>query len=226
MALHHNPRIVTDGLYAVYDAADTNSYVSGSTTWYDLVGGNNATLNNGAVHTDNNNGTFLFDGTDDNASAGNINLGNNGAISIWFKFNALPTSAGGGLLLGAYTQYILYSNNNTALDQLYHFMYYDNTSESISYVEAGHISNIQVGKWYNSLVTFNSAGGFQAYVDGAQTVNTTVSNFSSWRNDFGGINISGYRSETETGLVHFYNKHLTAQEVLQNYNATKTRFGL
>ena len=48
MGLHYSPRIVTNGL--VLDAADRNSYVSGSSTWYDLSGnGNDVSVTTGPV---------------------------------------------------------------------------------------------------------------------------------------------------------------------------------
>jgi len=40
-------KIITDGLVLCLDAADRNSYVSGSTTWFDVAGSNNGTLTNG-----------------------------------------------------------------------------------------------------------------------------------------------------------------------------------
>jgi hypothetical protein len=39
-----------------------------------------------------------------------------------------------------------------------------------------------------------------------------------------GLSYGGFRGSI--GIVSYYNKSLSAQEVLQNYNATKTRFGL
>ena len=42
MAIKHSPRIVTDGLVAHYDAANTKSYPGSGTVWKDLSGkGNN-----------------------------------------------------------------------------------------------------------------------------------------------------------------------------------------
>ena len=47
MAFRYSPKIVTDGLVLYLDAANTKSYVSGSTTWNDL----SKTPNNGSVPT-------------------------------------------------------------------------------------------------------------------------------------------------------------------------------
>ena len=48
MAINAGPDIVEDGLVLCLDAANINSYPKTGTTWTDLKGGNNGTLNNGA----------------------------------------------------------------------------------------------------------------------------------------------------------------------------------
>ena len=66
MAVQHSyGKMVTDGLVLYLNAADANSYVSGSTTWYDLAGSNNGTLLNGVAYTGSNFGSLVFDGIDD-----------------------------------------------------------------------------------------------------------------------------------------------------------------
>ena len=66
MATLYNPRIVTDGLVLCLDAANVKSYPGSGTTWYDLSGkGNNATLYNGPTFS---NGRCYFNGTDEYAA--------------------------------------------------------------------------------------------------------------------------------------------------------------
>ena len=220
--------IVTDGLVLHLDAAKRDSYPGSGTVWRDLSGnGNNGTLVNGpAFDRDSGNGSLVFDGVDDYAFKNNIDLGQNGGIDYWFRFNQFPTEPGSDLLLGQYNSYILYSNNNTALNQLYHFMYYNNTSEGLSSLSPGFISNIVLGKWYNSVVAWDENGGFQSYLDGVQRVDTIASSFDSWRNNFSTLTLGGYRSETETSVIKCYSKHLISTEVLQNFNAQRSRFGI
>jgi hypothetical protein len=64
--MHHNPRIVTDGLMLHLDAANPKSYPRSGTTWYDVSGnGRNATIKGsplpGIDYDENWNGTFNFD---------------------------------------------------------------------------------------------------------------------------------------------------------------------
>ena len=70
------------------------------------------------------------------------------------------------------------------------------------------------------------------YSDGIliRTDTTSESNLSSIKPlTIGATFITGIttqRTNTSMGITQIYNRALSAAEVLQNYNATKTRFGL
>ena len=53
MAFIHSPKIVTDGLIMYLDAANSRSYISGSTTWNNLVNStiSGSLINGPAYHT-------------------------------------------------------------------------------------------------------------------------------------------------------------------------------
>ena len=79
-------KIVTDGLVLCLDAADRNSYVSGSSTWRDVAGSNNGTLTNGPTFSSANGGSLVFDGVDDSVISPPPVVGSTGiTIIIWFK---------------------------------------------------------------------------------------------------------------------------------------------
>jgi hypothetical protein len=64
MGFYRGPNVVTNGLVLNLDAANTKSYVSGSTTWRDLSGnGNNGTLVNGPTFSSNYGGGIVFNGS-------------------------------------------------------------------------------------------------------------------------------------------------------------------
>jgi hypothetical protein len=81
-------RIVTSGLVLALDAADRNSYVSGSTVWNDVSGNNySGSLINGPTFSNN---SILFDGLDDYSNHGYISqLYNTKTITynLWLKWN-------------------------------------------------------------------------------------------------------------------------------------------
>ena len=56
-------KIVTNGLVLALDAADRNSYVSGSTTWGDLTGNTNATLLGSVGYSNLAGGSLIFNGS-------------------------------------------------------------------------------------------------------------------------------------------------------------------
>ena len=65
MALHHSPRVVTDGLVLCLDAASRESYPGSGTVWTDLAGSNNGTLTNGPTFNSANGGSIVFDWSND-----------------------------------------------------------------------------------------------------------------------------------------------------------------
>jgi len=64
--MYTGPNISDDGLVLSLDAANTKSYINGSTTWTDLSRrGNNGTLINGPTFDSTNLGSIVFDGVND-----------------------------------------------------------------------------------------------------------------------------------------------------------------
>ena len=64
MSFTYSPKIVTDGLVFYVDAANPNSYVSGSTTTNSLVGDISDSLLNGVNFSPNSQGIWVFDGVE------------------------------------------------------------------------------------------------------------------------------------------------------------------
>ena len=76
MSFNNGPTIVTNGLVLALDAGDRNSYVSGSTTWFDLTGVNNGTLVNGPTFNTGSGGSIVFDGSNDYCGFNSFDFGN------------------------------------------------------------------------------------------------------------------------------------------------------
>ena len=77
--------IVTDGLVLLLDAANTKSYVSGSTIWNDLSrSGNTGTLTNGPTYNSSNGGSIVFDGSNDFIE-GTITVPTSFTFNVWLK---------------------------------------------------------------------------------------------------------------------------------------------
>ena len=235
MSFHYSPKIVTDGLVLYLDAANTKSYVSGSTIWNDISrGGNNGTLTNGPTFNSGNGGTIVFDGLDDYINnVGSVStlpfIHNTGifTISTWIKplilnrthyfMGNTPTSVEKGFYHG------FNSSNGLIFDIMR-----GNNSAVLNFTVASFISTTD---WVNITMVGNGST-VTAYKNGTSfQTSTGMSNFPTGDStrvlNIG--RITNYSSETFQGNIsvsQIYNRTLSAQEVLQNYNATKTRFGL
>jgi hypothetical protein len=87
MGIRRGPNIVTDSLVFAVDAANPSSYVSGSTTWKDqTINQNNGTLTNGPTFDSGNQGSVVFDGSNDYVDYGTPTwLGTGPIITLYLQ---------------------------------------------------------------------------------------------------------------------------------------------
>jgi len=115
--------IVTDGLIFYLDAANTKSYVNGSTIWDDLSRGeNNGELVNGPTFDTSNGGSIVFDGVDDYVNFTSLNpitSNNPFTLSSWLNVKT-HTTYGISIYIGnasvggsAYLGYVSIAQNGT-----------------------------------------------------------------------------------------------------------------
>jgi hypothetical protein len=218
-----NSQIVTNGLVLALDAADRNSYSGSGTSWTDLSGnGNNGTLTNGPTYSSANGGSIVFDGVDDYVDTNYIQPTSNFSISIVYKCtNFTPWSA-----LWASEIW----NNSTG------YLAYFGTSTSLVLSRGGgsSISCTANSAALNSYTfTVSSDTAAKIYVNGVLQISSNIILASSvtktlllsTRHSNDG---TGFTDRKASVIPHFsvYNRVLTEQEVLQNYNAQKARFNL
>jgi len=220
------PPIVTNGLVLNLDAANTKSYVSGSTTWRDLSGnGKNGTLTNGPTFSSTNGGSVVFDGVNDiiNFGTGNTFLPlPQFTIDIWFKsLGTVPTTGTQPGLFG-FTYGIRANLYPSSL-----FFGADNGTDLNGVSVIGTF--ISDNKWYNA--TFYHTGtNMGIYINGVFGNSTNRTWDGTGRYPTNGWNLG--RDNNNTNLFYpghiascrIYNRALSAQEVTQNYNALKSRF--
>ena len=215
--------IVTDGLVLHLDAGRAESFGGDGTTWRDLSGNNNnGTLVNGVGFTVDDGGSLEFDGVNDYVTTGFTRgtLGNQTTLISWYKYTGTIgrsySPIFGGIEPGSGTEFFIGKNSGNTNIGVQDGNYSD------SFVTG---SNAFDGNYHQIVYTYDNGTG-KIYLDG------TLRNTGSFTkcNDAEQISI-GY--EAEGGGYYFignipqvliYNKALTAEEVLQNYNALKGRY--
>jgi hypothetical protein len=223
MAFGNGPKIVSDGLVFALDASDRNSYISGSLTWKDLSGnGYNGTLIQSASFNNINGGVISFNGVSSSVTiTSNVLQDSGGSINTWVYPIAAPTVTG----------YIL-SSVGTNADRYYVSQGGDSLSIIRGNPAAGinFINSVTYNRWYNLTSTWVSSSlgsSLTGYLNGVLvgSTPTTASGVTSTLT-IGGYVFSGQSFSGSIALTQIYNRALSATEVLQNYNALKSRFNL
>ena len=207
--------IVKSNLKLYVDAGRFDSYIGSGTTWSDLSGNNNnGTLVNGTGYNSSGVGSMVFDGSDDYVNCGNgITTTTQITVSAWVKLN-----------VNNIFQHIVDSANNT-----WHLAV---LSDGRLYFWDGNVYHtngdiLSTGKWYH-VVGVKTATTNDIYVNGilSSSLNSNVSIptnnvwIGRWQPPGDGRVFNGNISN-----VQIYDAALTPQQILQNFNAQKYRFG-
>jgi len=225
MGIIYNPRIVTDGLVLCLDAASKRSYPGTGATWTDLAGSNNGTLVNGPTFDADNGGSLAFDGSDDSAD---WTLGTSAIDSqstgITMSINIKTSESSGTHILFAYSKP---STNNG-----YRMQFYGSslrlTFGSIADYDTGvSQSSLANGQWKQ--ITFSIDGSSaKCYIGSLEEASISVGSPSL--TDVDQILLAKYPPNNNFNLncnisqALLYNRALTADEIRQNYLATKGRY--
>ena len=228
--------IITDGLVLYVDAGNTDSYPESGTTWTDIsTNSNNGTLTNGPTFDSGDGGSIVFDGTDDYVNFGNIlNIGTGDAsLTGWVK-----RTGGNG------NQEWIFSKAIAAGEVGRYALDFASTTKLrvIAAWSGGHTNYYYTGTfsadvWYNYAVVFDRDDSLYLYLNGALNATHDISTHSSVNmTNTRPYRLGSYTAGNGTSPAYFldgnialhahYNRVLSDEEVLQNYNATKARYGL
>ena len=228
MGFSRGPNIVRDGLVLALDAASPRSYPGSGTTWYDLSGnGNNGTL----VNSTFSNNVIQFDGTNDYVSVGNVGSNSIKTVICWFSMNNVNTNMalfGFGTEASNTQDVFMWGQDSNGPFGFNHW-----NGDSWGY--AGGEDDIKNQGFFQVIAEFH----FSDYTDNRLWINGVSKTLSNQRgtnlqrtqsNNFG-IGHNGWSTASETwngsiASVLVYDRAFTAEEVTQNYNAQKSRFGL
>lgn len=216
-------QIATDGLVFHVDAGNKNSYPGSGTSWVNLINSNTGILTNGPTFNTSNLGSISLDGTNDYISSfGNaiVPAGSSPyTVSVWVYRNR--SNVGYEELLAQWT----YANSGNS----FYFGFNSGDvrfSDSWSNVTVSGASN--TGVWMN-LVGVNTGSNAYIYLNGILSATkgsaltyTGTANFLIGRQG----ELDGEYFGGKISNVFVYNRALSTTEVMQNYNAQKSRFGL
>lgn len=218
-------------------ATQLNPYYFGNTVWRDTSGNSNSAnlyngsggniLINGPTFDSGNKGNILFDGIDDYGSIANSSsLRPITELTIEMVIKAVSTTAGWNHLFGInpYTSYspLIFLETGGQLIRALHFVngveYRCNTAETISTSVYKHV-----------VFTFKPGDAIRSYFNGVASTTASLPNGTLSYNTSNAFLI-GYVGANwpniRYGLIRMYSRVLTSAEITQNYEATKTRFGL
>lgn len=239
MGVGYNPRCVQDGLVLYLDAANRRSYPQSGSVWNDLGPNvNNATLVNSPTFTTTFNGAFAFDGTNDQIDFPTLTFDNTTFTSeIWGKLPGPINTSNRRSLLGGYftTAYrdyefssqttILARFNLSGLGETFAnfgfaagFLELDKVFHNVFLKRPNNIYEVYFnGRLANKFTPpFNVNGG---------TVQSDSQIIHSYKH-FGSLGASSRMYNGDLYSIRVYSRDLSADEILRNFNATRSRFGI
>jgi hypothetical protein len=228
MGTSYNPKIVTDGLVLNLDAGNWKSYSGAGTSWTGLAQNKAVGVMTSCTFSSGNQGSIAFNGTSSTVyypSNSIYSFGtSNFTIESLVTINSLATNRPiiQNDVVGTSQNdkwWLSYYSGNSGLTLGRHF------TANNAYCAWTPVS----GVWYHVAAT-RVSGLIYMYINGvSQSVSTQTSlsgvSFSQNGLTVGAISTPYYQNGN-ISVVRLYSKGLTSNEVLQNYNATKGRFGL
>ena len=228
--IYADPILITSGLILRIDAGNLSSYAGSGTNWLDLSGnGYTGSLVNGPTFTSSFNGSIVFDGSNDQVRFGGVTsaLSTSLTYNIWFNPSVIDTSRtlfwdddyqGGG------DSWVQITSGGAIQSQ----------RDADGFGVLTSSTTISANNWYNFAMVANGASGKTFYLNGQNVGSNNVAistrsgrSYITLGASFDGTNSIAngtFNGKIATFLV--YNRALSASEVLQNYDATRTRFGL
>ena len=212
--------IIADGLVFNMDAANRASYSKTGTLVNNTVNINNSGTISGATFEDTNFGIFNFDGGDDIIVLDTeLDLGTTSTVSVWLK-QSTPLDAEAILGNSISSKYLLYIDANGA--------YVRFNAQLHTFFAAVVKTAIHVTDWIN--ITFvRKITTVDFYVNSIKLqsiTNTSTPTSNTLMNAIGAEPDFTGDYEGKIANVTGYNRALSSNEVLHNYNALKGRFGL
>jgi len=221
MSTRRGPKTETSGLILCLDAANTKSYVSGSSIWTDISrNGNSGSLVNTPTFVSS---SILMDGVNEYVDITTIDFRQTFTLECWVNMATVNNFAFFGQGTPSNSLGLHIQNVGTTGVK---FGMFGNDTEVTTLTTAANT-------WYHYAFTYNhnSPYGKQLFRNGQKlngTEQQTQSQYAGTGNFRIGATYSsgGSYGNGQFGMVKMYNRILTNAEVLQSYTSFKSRYGL
>ena len=223
MSLTYGPSIVMNGLVFYVDAANTRSYPGSGTAWRDLSGnGNTGTLTNGPTFSSANGGVITFDGTDDFIdTSNNVGLLPTAGLTItcWIKTSVADK--------------FLVDKANTALTSGY-LLAGTGSGTCVFYINSINVASsatINSNTWKQITAVWVPSTALRIYINGDLDNSNITSVPASITDPSVNLWIGRRRTVADywngnISSVSIYNLAFNADQIRQNFNALRGRYGI
>jgi hypothetical protein len=229
MAFHYSPKIINSGLVLYMDPINTKCYTGTGSSWNNLISGVTGSLYGtySSYNTINKsfdtNSTSIFDNSGIVTETITFNDASTYTLDFWIKIrNGASTTTNSLCGPGNTTQPWVLVYVTTTTNWFIRFR----ESITATYFDFTP-STTDITKWSNIVLVFNSNRVINLYLNGVFIGTTTPNNTSLTIRRLAAGYASGgnyYPLQGSISATKIYNRNLSAIEVLQNYNALKTRF--
>jgi uncharacterized delta-60 repeat protein len=234
---YYGAPITTSGLIMSFDGGNLVSYPVTGASIYDLsVSAYSGTLVNGPTYSVSGGGSLLYDGSNDYvtlpSSLSSLSGTSGASLSMWIKLDSGSNTSGQAGLI----QLSSYNNSNGNL-----YFFTDASRVGGIWLDIFRTDRVFTGdwqptfngtNWHNLTVTCQSgSNGWKMYLNqnlafqttGPSVVSVDVSLFGGFRL---GQNSTSRQLKGRIAICNIYNRVLSTNEVVQNFNAYRNRFGL
>ena len=249
MTVNYGPSIVTGNLLIALDSANTRSYPKSGSLWSDISGNtNNGTLQNSPTYSTDGSGTFVFDGTTNYVTTPYVQTSiTTYTIDVWFKTSNLISRVQRAFLQDRGT-----TGSPVSVTMGIGPVYTTNRGGDVFICADGNGVLTQIStignsyndsKWHNMIGVFSQPSGttvtaasFAIYMDGIRitAIDTSLPAFGSTASPLTGASgaMIGFHPVWGTyyggsiSSIKVYNIAFTADQVTQNFNAYRGRYGI
>ena len=217
---YNEENIVTNGLLLNIDSSKSNSYSGLGNTIYDLSGsGNNGALTNGPTFSAFNGGALVLDGSNDYVLINNAaNILPYTAYTKIAYFYLTSFSSSNNIVSGGFSgqhAFWLFGSN-----RLY-------AGHNGAWSQVVGATTLSLNTWYFGAVTYSNLTGWKLYLNGSEDgSNGDTTTFTGNQEISVGSYGAGNNFTGRISQVQIYNRALSQQEISQNFNATRSRFGI